>query len=569
MLQNKDEVGVPNSGDGTERRLALLEAAVATYQRQDQRHRALGKLRQAADQVSEESEVQAFLAQVPVLIEQGGSEGDWVVFALEEGTPRRAHLRRPRLGTGWERVRDKQLVDALFAAKANKADDYWPEVGKTDVWRVLGGGIRSIFFAPFSRWVFALYSDRPKAFGQKDFALVREVGQIVGQGFIRLELEGQLARHRRYFQQAPTAYFTLNGDDQVCQANQQAARELEYGIEDLVGRQLVDLCADTPAGKLRCRNLLRSFRSGDANSEDVIEMCTSSGGTYWKRLLLKSVEESGQNTGELLAIAVDMTAQKQLEDQLRHAQKMEAIGQLTAGIAHNFNNMLQGIISNIQMALFGAPDEMRPLLKEAEDAAGRTAEMIRQLMHFASRKGVVPFQLVDLRAAVENAVAICRKTFDRDIDIEIEWSGEVLLVRGEASQLEQVVLNLCLNARDALEEGSGDQALIHIAVESLGADQVDRRGHPEAIAGPYVRLEISDNGVGMAAEVKRHLFEPFFTTKEVGKGTGLGLATVFAIVRDHHGWIECGSQPGRGTTFSLYFPAVSPLGGSTGETKRW
>jgi PAS domain S-box-containing protein len=247
---------------------------------------------------------------------------------------------------------------------------------------------------------------------------------------------------------------------------------------------------------------------------------------------------------------VDVTERRERDDRLRQAQKLEAVGQLTAGIAHNFNNMLMGILPNLELAGRSAPDALVPLLKSAEQSALRAAELVRQLMTFAGRNRPRPPGIDAIGAIVERSVALCRTTFDRHISFVTDVD-RATRVRGDAGQLQQAILNLLINARDALDGMDTETpcVTVDVGVVQAGARELEGRDRD------HVRVRIRDNGVGMDANTMAHLYEPFFSTKILGKGTGLGLATTHAIVREHNGFIACTSEPGRGTTFSVYLPS--------------
>lgn len=254
-----------------------------------------------------------------------------------------------------------------------------------------------------------------------------------------------------------------------------------------------------------------------------------------------------------------------LEEQLHQAQKMDAVGQLTAGVAHNFNNMLQVIMSGIELSLQDAPDDLQPYLDKALTAALRAADMVEELKLF-SRQTKVEKQPLDIRPLVDEMVEICHNTFDRKIEVTVCSRRDPRpAVLGNSSQLRQVLLNLCINARDALE-GQESEPHIEIELDAIAAGADELTAPPDAAPGPYALIRVTDNGTGMDAQTLRHLYEPFFTTKEVGKGTGLGLSTVYAIIQAHRGWITCSSEPGIGTVFTIYLPAVE--GGETVEKEK-
>ena len=250
----------------------------------------------------------------------------------------------------------------------------------------------------------------------------------------------------------------------------------------------------------------------------------------------------------------DTTEQLSLEAQLRQAQKMESIGQLAAGVAHDFNNMLTVIQGHSGMMLSkpALPPELLDCAQAIYFAAERAASLTRQLLMF-SRKNVMQPQPLDLRAVVGNLSKMLKRVIGETVTLEFNPPVELPLVQADTGMIEQVILNLVVNARDAMPKG-GTLTIITDLVEMNDA-YVQR--HPEARLGAFVCLRVSDSGCGMDATTITHIFEPFFTTKEVGKGTGLGLATVYGIVKQHEGWVEVSSELGKGSTFTVFFPASS------------
>jgi two-component system cell cycle sensor histidine kinase/response regulator CckA len=240
----------------------------------------------------------------------------------------------------------------------------------------------------------------------------------------------------------------------------------------------------------------------------------------------------------------DVTTRKRLEAQLHQAQKMEAVGQLTAGIAHNFNNALSVIIHNAALCRDRADTETAEQLAEIEYAGKRAAEMVRQLMIFARSDSHARKSAIDLARSARRTMEMCRRTMDPRIVLELDAAPDLPPVHANAGQVEQVLLNICLNARDALEQGKTPSPRIQILVDSPRPDAA--------------RVRVADNGPGMPEDVRAHLFEPFFTTKEVGRGTGLGLAMAYSIVADHQGRIECKTRPGEGTSFEITLPVAEP-----------
>ncbi len=260
-----------------------------------------------------------------------------------------------------------------------------------------------------------------------------------------------------------------------------------------------------------------------------------------------------QQPHSVLMHAVDTTARSLLEIQLRQAQKMEAVGQLAGGVAHDFNNLLTVISAHSAFLLesLGADDPQREDARAIHDAADRAAALTRQLLAF-SRKQILKPQIIDLNACVTETRKMLDRLLREDIEIVIELGNDLQHVVADPGQIDQVLVNLAVNARDAME--SGGRLTISTELVVIGSDVHDTRGI--LLPGNYVRLAVGDTGHGMSAAVQSRLFEPFFTTKELGKGTGLGLATVYGIVKQSGGYITVDSVPGAGTTFQVFFPAV-------------
>ena len=257
------------------------------------------------------------------------------------------------------------------------------------------------------------------------------------------------------------------------------------------------------------------------------------------------------------AILRDISDRIELEDQLRQSQKMEAVGQLTAGIAHNFNNRLMVISTAIEsQLLIGAFDADQ--LKLAESSVEQAAQMVNQLMLFSRLEGGVESKPIQVQQVLSDVGEIGHKNFDRKIALIDRIPRDLPLVSGDNIQIEQIFLNLLLNARDAVEEGNVSSPSIQMEANVVSFEEEDLPADLASHQRNYIRIDVIDNGIGMAPETQQRVFEPFFTTKEVDKGTGLGLATAYAIVKDHQGWIECESQVGIGTTFSVYLPVAEP-----------
>jgi nitrogen-specific signal transduction histidine kinase len=250
-------------------------------------------------------------------------------------------------------------------------------------------------------------------------------------------------------------------------------------------------------------------------------------------------------------IAEDITERKSLEDQFRQAQKMEAVGHLAGGVAHDFNNLLTIIngYSNLLLTRLGIDDPLRDLVEQISAAGWRSAALTKQLLDFSRKQIVVP-GAIDLNTVIANIEAMLHRLIGEDIEITSYLSVDPCIVRADAGRIEQLVMNLAVNARDAMPHGG--KLIIRTAGVEL--DETYAEAHVGGRPGTYILLTVSDTGSGMSEEVKSHLFEPFFTTKGPERGTGLGLAVVHGIVRDCEGHVEVETQAGHGTTFRLYLP---------------
>ena len=337
-----------------------------------------------------------------------------------------------------------------------------------------------------------------------------------------------------------------------------AAREF-HGLPDLGGLPQMDLiraCLLRVDGKSRMSEeelpILRALRGERVrNAEGTILLPDAP-----PRAVLMSgrplVDAAGRRLGAVIAVQ-DITERKQLEGQLRQAQKMEAVGRLAGGIAHDFNNLLNVITGYGEMLSdhFPTKDPMHARVEQIKKAAQRAASLTRQLLAF-SRKQVIEPRVIDLNALLADTDKMLRRVIGEDVELTMVEGDGLGRIKADAGQIEQIVMNLVINARDAMPQGGR----IRIETANADLDAVYAREHPGARAGAYVMLAVTDDGVGMDAEIQSHVFEPFFTTKETGKGTGLGLATVYGIVKQNDGYIWLSSEPGKGACFQIFLPRV-------------
>ena len=384
--------------------------------------------------------------------------------------------------------------------------------------------------------VLAAHTTNRRQFSPDDVQFLVAVANVVGMGTERIKAETETEKLAAFVKENPNAAMELAGDGSVNYYNV-AADKLATTVGRMHPREL--LPESLPEIVREC---LTSGQSRTAHLNQVQDQTLS-----WS---FHPVPDSGV----VHCYGENITSRLNLEEQLRQSQKMESIGQLAAGVAHDFNNMLTIIQGHSSRLLSeanlptGTLDPVLAIYGAAERAAGLT----RQLLMF-TRKNVMQPCVLDLREIVGHMNKMLHRLLGETITLEFTPPGRLPNIYGDSGMIEQVLMNLVVNAHDAMPQGGR----LSISLEEFWAGPEYVQRNPDAVVGQMVRLQVADNGCGMTEAVRARIFEPFFTTKEVGKGTGLGLATVFGIVRQHDGWIEVASETGQGTTFTVYFPACN------------
>jgi len=375
---------------------------------------------------------------------------------------------------------------------------------------------------------------------------------------VQVELDVARARYFDLYDLAPVGYCTLSQQGLFIEANLTAALLLGVARGALVGHPLSRFIVreDQDSYYLRQKQL---FRTGEPYGCEW-RMLRADRTLFWARLDATTVQDA---SGAVVSRVVmsDITERKReqaekvkLEAELQQARKMESIGRLAAGVAHDFNNLLTVIngYSSMLLRRLSAGDPLRASLTEIHEAGGRAAGLTRQLLAF-SRKQVLLLRRLDVSRLVEGMRPMLERLVGEDVELCVALRAERGMVHADPHQLEQVIMNLAVNARDAMPGGG------RLLIETACVDRAwgGSPSHPDARAGACIMLAVTDSGAGMDEETKNHIFEPFFTTKGVGKGTGLGLSMVQGIVAQSGGSIEVHSAPGRGSAFRIYLPALA------------
>ncbi len=409
----------------------------------------------------------------------------------------------------------------------------------------------------------AIMDQKPLSVNAQDQSLLQVFAARAGAELERKRAQDALQaseeRYRVLYDEAPLMYFTVDSNLEILSVNQFGAKMLEYEHEDLVG-QSVRMVVDSEDQDIFCQEIEECFASTDQASQRVFRKVKKDGTRLWVRETSRSI--LGPNQQRMLLLSCeDITEQKrvevalaQSEKQLRHTQKMEAIGTLAGGIAHDFNNILGAILGYSELALTLAKHEpkLTSYLGEVLTAGNRAKELVKQILAF-SRQSDQEREAVDLNKMVEEALKMVRATLPTTIAIRSTLARDSAVVFADATQMHQVIMNLCANAEFFMRK-QGGELILNVSSINLTADL--GREFSNLKPGMYLQLTIQDSGQGMSPQVLERIFEPFFTTKGLGEGTGLGLAVVHGIIAGHGGHISASSVVGQGTTFTVLLPRL-------------
>jgi two-component system, cell cycle sensor histidine kinase and response regulator CckA len=400
------------------------------------------------------------------------------------------------------------------------------------------------------------------AYTERDLEFLSSVGGQIAVAIERKRGEAKVreseARLRVLVEQLPAVLWTVDKDLGFTSAVGAGLARLGLKSDQLVGKTLFDYFGTSDNTFLPISGHRRAVAG-----EPVTFHVEWKGGSYACHAEpLRGAD--GAVTGAI-CMSLDVTDRKQLEEQLRQAQKMEAVGRLAGGIAHDFNNLLMVIQGYADLLTERLPSG-DPLHRNAEQiqmASQRATSLTRQLLAF-SRKQMLAPKVLNIQSVVADMEKILRRLIGEDVTLETSGAPDLWLVKADRSQIEQVIMNLAVNARDAMPQGG------RLTIETANVEMDASYTHPPAVLAPgqYVMMAVTDNGCGMDEATQAHIFEPFFTTKEKGKGTGLGLATVYGIVKQSGGYVWVYSEPGRGTSFKIYLPRIEEEAGLGGRDRR-
>ena len=463
----------------------------------------------------------------------------------------------------------EELNLALFDREATLDDLSWirapriqkkPPVEKPGKWSY--GAIESLASVPILMkdqlfGVIVIGSKNPEAFTNKHVDLMTAFANQIGVAMENAALFDRLRKsEERYmdlFEHSPDMYHIVNREGVIVSCNQTEASRLGYRKDELVGHPILKLYP--PDYHQDARRLLREIFENSQEVKGLEEQMVRSNGELIDVSVNASIiyDESAQPVF-MRAVARDITEKKKLEAKIVHAQRIDSIGNLAGGVAHDFNNILTSILGStaIMMRKMKRTDPWYRFIEIIETAAKRGAGLTRQLLTFA-RKSSVQFRPIMVNDIVEETLHLFERSIDKTIDIKRILTDEICLVNGDDGQIQQALLNILINARDAMPDGG----IITVQSAKINFDDQGPSLIAEARTGEYVALSITDNGVGMDKRTQQHIFEPFFTTKDQGKGTGLGLSVVYGVVNSHNGFITVQSEPEVGSQFTIYLPLLT------------
>ncbi len=366
----------------------------------------------------------------------------------------------------------------------------------------------------------------------------------------RKALEAEL-KYKRLFDNLPVGVYISDYEGNILEFNPAAMKMFGYKEEDLRRGLRADTLYVNPDDR---EKLIEKLEKESVIKDYEVELKKKDGRKFWVSINARAIRDEKGKLKYIEGIIIDVTKEKALQQQLIQAQKMEAIGRLTGSIAHDFNNMLTPIMgfADLIIAKFNPDPTQKIYLEEIKKAAQRAALLTKQLLAFSRRQYLNP-EILDLNEVISEIKEMLNRLLGEDIKLIFDFEKELWPCKADKTQIQQVILNLAVNARDAMPDGGK----LKIRTENIYIGEEYRELHPDTKEGEYVLITVEDTGVGIDKEIIDYIFEPFFTTKPEGEGTGLGLSVVYGIVKQHGGWVNVYSEKGEGTSFKIYLPAAS------------
>jgi PAS domain S-box-containing protein len=396
-----------------------------------------------------------------------------------------------------------------------------------------------------------------KAFSKKQLVLMSSFANQIGVALENATLFQQLReseeRYMDLFEHSPDMYHLVNREGIIVSCNQTEADRLAYQKDELVGNSILKLYPEEYHGAAR-KLLEESFQQG----RDILgleeQMRTKAGELIDVSINTSIIRDEVRGPILMRVVARDITEKKKLELKVIHAQRIDSIGNLAGGVAHDFNNILTSILGStaIMKRKMRKANTWYHFVDIVETAAKRGAGLTRQLLTFA-RKSTVLFRPIIVNDIIDETLRLFERSVDKRIQVKKELSGETSIINGDDGQIQQALLNLLINARDAMPDGG----VITVRTERAQSDKQQRGAFGEVKSGEFASIAIADTGVGMDQGIQQRIFEPFFTTKDQGKGTGLGLSVVYGVVNGHGGFIAVQSEPGKGSQFTMFLPLLT------------
>ena len=425
------------------------------------------------------------------------------------------------------------------------------EFGEVESWTSVPILMKDKFFG-----LIILASRSRDAFGNKQLDLINAFANQIGVAMENTALIDRLKKsEERYmdlFEHSPDMYHIVNREGIIVSCNQTEADRLGYRKDELVGQHIFKLYPKEYHHE--AKRLLREIFEMNREVKGLEEHMLTSGSQLIDVSVNTSIIYDETKKPFLMrAVARDITEKKKLEEKILHAQRIDSIGNLAGGVAHDFNNILTSILGStaIMKRKMKPQEHWYRLIDIIDTAAKRGASLTRQLLTFA-RKGNVQFRPMIVNDIIEETLNLFERSIDKTIDVKKDVTGDLCLINGDDGQIQQALLNILINARDAMADGG----VIAVQAKRINFSEHLPTAFAEARTGEYVAISVADTGIGMPKDIQNRIFEPFFTTKDQGKGTGLGLSVVYGVINSHNGFITVQSEAGVGSQFTLYFPLL-------------